>query len=448
MIDKVKISKYIKLDTSKFSDKMYHHKIDNAINKLTGEIYSIDCFKYKINNNINIIYSNITNKLTIEGRLININYINNRIYNYDDYIRPRLKEVFEVETIVHDNNWLCENSYYDADDNLRFPNPEETILHTDIVENHSIEDIILNVNGTINELLGTRTIIKKKGLPLFKIGDQSYKSVKTIVKDKIDIKKFNVQNIEICFNIWLKNDCVSEYIKLFNLIYKDKGDKRYKNYVIEKGLNMDTSFYVKTKSQYNNNLKDNYTINFYNKLNQLDSIKYNYKITKDEFERAEGLLRMEVQLYYVAIKNVCKQYKTEKIFNNFLNIDLCLNILKDKYNYFIGDYRLDFYSYNKAKLKIENTSILNVNDKKRLLNHIRERQQYNKKHSYVTRNKYNKMLHKLKIHDYFIPTKFDVDYMKSPIRLLNQKLNHYYKISKQYEKEVCKSIPDGEFKSI
>lgn len=449
MIDKVKISKYIELDTSLFSDKMYRQKTDDAVNNITGEIYSINCFKYKINNSISVIYSNITRKLTIEGRLININYINNKIYNYDDYIRPRLKEVFETETIVHDDNWLCENSYYNADDELCFPEKEEIIIHNDVIDNHSIDEIISNLNYEINELLGTRTIEEKKGRIAFEIGEHTYREVHTVIKNQIDIRTFKVENIEICFNVWLKNGNVSQYIELFNLIFKDKDDKRYKNFVLENGLGIDTSFYIKPKGQYEDNLKTNYVINFYNKLNQLQHLKkHGYDISQDEFERAAGLLRLEVQLYYAAIKDICNKYRIENIFNNFLDIGLCLNILKDKYNYFIGDYRLDFYSYHAAKEKIENTKVLSLDDKRNLLNHIRERQQHNKKHSYTTRNKYNKMLHSLKIYDYFIPTRFNIDYMKSPIRLLNQKLNHYYKISKQYEKGTWKVFPDKEFRSI
>ena len=56
-----------------------------------------------------------------------------------------------------------ENSFYDADDKICFPDKEETIIHNDVVENHSIEEIISSLNYKINELLGTRTIEVKRG---------------------------------------------------------------------------------------------------------------------------------------------------------------------------------------------------------------------------------------------------------------------------------------------
>lgn len=446
MIDKIKISKKLKLDISKFDKRMYHQK-EEKVNPETGEIYIIDCHKCKVDN-ISIIYSNITNKLTIQGRLININYINNKIYNFDDYIKPRLKAVYETETIIHSDNWLMENSFYDADDKICFPDKEETIIHNDVVENHSIEEIISSLNYKINELLGTRTIEVKRG-ELIKFGDEFLRTKKTLVKNIIDIRNFKVENIEICFNIWLKSDNASQYIELFNLIFKDKGDKRYKNFVLEQVKDITTSFYIKSASQYRDNLKTNYVVNFYNKYNQLQDLKdEGYKITRDEFERAEGLLRLEIQLYYLGIKDICNKHRLINQFDSFIDLDLCLSILKDKYIYFIGDYKLNFYSYSRAKEKIENTLMLNKTDKTNLLNHIREKYQHNKKHSIATRRKYNKMLHRLNIHEYFIPSRFKIDYMKSPIRLLNQKLNHYKKMNKKYKNDTLKNITDGEFYSI
>lgn len=209
---------------------------------------------------------------------------------------------------------------------------------------------------------------------------------------EVDIRNFKVENIEICFNVWLKNNYVKQYIEFFNLIFKDKADKRYKNFALEQGKDIDTSFYVKSSVQYRDNLNTNYVVNFYNKYNQLENLKdEGSKITKDELERAEGLLRLEIQLYYIAIKDICNRHKLDKQFNSFLDIELCLDILKEKYN---------------------------------------------------------KMLNRLKIHQYFIPTRFKIDYMKSPIRLLNQKLNHYKKMNKRYKNNTLRSITDGEFYSI
>lgn len=450
MIDKIKISKEIKLDTSKFSEKMYHQKTDDAVNMETGEIYSIDCYKYKINNNISIIYSNITNKLTIEGRLITMNYINNKIYNFDDYLKPRFKEEFrDLGTRKNSIDYMSENSWYDWNDNLCFPPEEEDLgYESEVFENHSIEEIISSLNTEINTLLGTREVLESK-VETIKLGDAFYEVRNPKYRENLDIRNFKVLNIEICFNIWLKSDYVREYITMFNLIFQGKDSKRYINFTLEQNVDISTSYYVKPAGQYRDNIKTNYVMNFYDKYNHLESlVEKGNKITTDEFERAKGLLRLEVQLYYIAIKDICNKNKLENRLDNFLDMDLCLDILKDKYNSFIGDYRLDFYSYQRAKTKIENTKMLNANNKVNLLNHIRERHQHNKKHSTITITKYNKMLHRLRIHDYFIPTKFDIDYMKSPIRLLNQKLNNYKKINKKYRNNTLRVISDGEFYSI
>lgn len=449
MIDKIKIGKYIDkdngLDRSKFSKRMKLQQKDDLVNYETGEIYSIDRYICKINNNITVIYSNKTNRITIEGRLININYIRNKIYNYDDYIRPRYKAEYEYQVRTRSDSELGETAYYDKDDKLCFLDREEEIIVEDVFENHSIEEIINNLNKEINVLLGTREVTEE--IKSFKNGDLTYKTKIFNINDMLDIRDFRVMNIEICFNIWLKRNYVSKYIELFNLIFKDKEDKRYRNYTLETNKGIGTSYYVKPAAQMRDNIKSSYVMNFYDKYNQLKYLEDDgYSIAIEEYKRAERLLRLEIQLYYSEIKNICNKYKLVNKFSSFLDLDLCLNLLKDKYNRFIGDYKLDFYNYHKAKDKIENTLMLGDRNKENLLNYLREKYQYNKKHSDTTVRKYNKMLHRLKIHDYFIPASFNIEFMKSPIRLLNQKLNYYHMLNKRHTKKGY-PISDGEYYS-
>ena len=436
MIDKIKIIKYIKLDTNKFNKKMYRHE-GEKLNVKTGEIYPIDYYKCKIFNNISVIYSNKENTLKIEGRLINANFVNNKVLNFDDYIKPRHATIYEEELIEHG-----ERNCYDANDNLCFSDSTELVINEYVVDPESIDDMIWCVNRKINELLGLPVIEEDEFDD--ELGELlGYKVLKP--KSQIDIRDFKVLNIEICFNIWLKKDYVKEYIMLFNKIFKTRNNKGYKNHTLEIKENEYTSYYVKTKSSYDKNINDNYTVNFYNKLDQLK--KTDYKVTQEDLRIADSCLRLEVQLYNKAITRVCDKHKIENTFNSFLNLDLCLETLKYYYDRFIDDAELDFYSYHNAKSKIENTEILSIKDKESLLNYIKEKYQHNKIHSIQTKNKYNKMLNKLNVSEFFIPTSYDINFMKSPMKLLNQKLSYYKMMEKEYSECTLQSIPIEEFKS-
>ncbi len=414
MIDKSKISKYTVLDTSKFDKRMYHQKSEK-VNQETGEIYWVDCFKYKINNNISVIYSNLKNTITLEGRFININYIKNRVYNFDDYLVPHFKELTSEEVRIHSDEYLMDNSYYDEDDNLQFDEREQTINHTEVIESLSIDEMISDINEQVNQLLNPEI--------------------------ELDIRDFNIVSLEVCFNIWLDNDYVNEYIKLFNHIFKTKNHKIYKNYVFEEGVPKYTSFYVKTSSAYEENINGNYTVNFYNKLDQLKSIQDDYKVTEEDLALAKKCLRLEVKLFYGGLNQVCCKRNIDKTFGSFLNLDVCLYVLKHYYNRFIADPKLDFYNYSRAKAKIEETKVLSAKDRKNLLNYIKEKYQYNKKHSDATRRKYGEMLGRIRIAETFIPTSYGVDFMQSPIKLLSKKHEQYQK----YNDELAEHEEDMEF---
>lgn len=132
---------------------------------------------------------------------------------------------------------------------------------------------------------------------------------------------------------------------------------------------------------------------------------------------AKNTLRLEVKLGYKDLR------KTTKKFKQFLDIDFCSVMVANKYKYFISkDETLDFYSYKKAKGMIKDTDSLNKSDKKKLLNYIENKHRFNKKFSIQTEMKYRKLLAKLGVHYYFIPTKWNIDYLESPITMLNDKI--------------------------
>lgn len=416
MIDKIRIYKKIDLDVTKFSNKFkrYYREVSQKIDYETGEIlkdsYIIDNYIYS-NNGLVIIYSMNTNKLRIQGRLSNISMTRNLVHNLDDYIIGQKKLVnFGVEYLEVDSNTLCNNSEYDADDDIIYPPQWEEEIYEEYVY-EDLDSMLEKVNNKIYEL----------------------------TSEKLDIRDFDVSYIEVTFNLF-EVDNVDRYIELFNLIFKDKNDKRYKNYTLETDKPLYSSFYVKSNSNYMRNTKDSYTVNFYNKLDQLQYLEKNPKnnsnVTNDDKRLAENVLRLEVQLGYKELK------KTTKMFKQFLDIDFCASIVINKYKAFISkDETLDFYSYKRAKEIIKDTDRLTKLDKKNLLNYIEDKHRFNKKFSIQKENKYKKLLAEIGIHYYFIPTKWDIEYLESPIKILNTKINN---ISREIEyRSIMKELYKG-----
>lgn len=397
MIDKIRIYKRIDLDVTKFSNKFkrYYREVPQKIDYETGEIlrdsYIIDNYFYS-NNGLVIIYSMNTKKLRVEGRLPNISMTRNLVHNLDDFIVGQEKIVkYEIEQVEVDAETLCENVEYDIDDNLIFPDQWIEVEHEESVY-ECLDSMLDKVNMKIYEL----------------------------TSEKLDVTDFDVSYIEVTFNLFGVNN-VGRYIELFNLIFKDKNDKRYKNYTLETDKPLYSSFYVKSNSNYKRNTNDSYTVNFYNKLDQLEYLaknpKNNTNVTLRDKRLAENTLRLEVKLGYKDLK------KTTKKFKQFLDIDFCADIVISKYKAFISkDETLDFYSYKKAKEIIKNTDSLSKSDKKNLLSYIENKHRFNKKFSTQTESKYRGLLAKLGIHYYFIPTKWNIEYLESPIAMLKDKI--------------------------
>ena len=395
MIDKIRIYKKIDLDVTKFNNKFKHdyREVPQEIDYETGEIlndsYIINRYIYE-NNGLSIIYSMNTKKLRVEGRLPNISTTRNLVHNLDDFLIGQKKLVkFEVDYVEIDAETLCNQAEYDVNDNLVFPDQWEEVCHEEYVYD-DIYSILDKTNSKIYELTG----------------------------EKLKIEDFDVAYIEVTFNIF-DVEHVGRYIELFNLIFKDKKDKRYINFALENNKPMDSSFYVKSNSNYIKNINDSYTVNFYNKLNQLENLEMNPKnnsnVTLRDKILATNTLRLEVQVGYKELK------KTTKKFKQFLDIDFCAAIVINKYKAFISkDETLDFYSYKRAKEIIKNTEILSTPDKKNLLKYIEEKYRFNKKLSYQTESKYRRLLSELGIHYYFIPTKWGIDFLESPISKLKE----------------------------
>lgn len=279
------------------------------------------------------------------------------------------------------------------------------------------EGKIIDILDNSNLVYNLDDVYSLKDNIIEKINDKIYE----IVGIELDIRDFYVSYIEVCFNIF--NVDVNRYIFLFNKTFKDKQDKRYTNHTINKNLNEESSYYVKTKSSYDKNIKESYTVNFYNKLDQLNNIdkeeSYHRVINQEDKELAKNVLRLEVQLSYKELK------KTSRNFNNFLDIDFCFNIIRDKYRYFIAKNEdINFYSYGKAKSLIRENKSIKLKERNKVLKYLKNKYSFNKKFDKKQESKYIKILNEVGIHGTLIDTKYNIDYLENPIKLLEKKIQN------------------------
>lgn len=279
------------------------------------------------------------------------------------------------------------------------------------------EGKIIDILDNSNLVYNLDDVYSLKDNIIEKINDKIYE----IVGIELDIRDFSVSYIEVCFNIF--NVDVDRYVYIFNKTFDDKRDARYINYTTYNGLNKESSYYVKTKSSYNKNIKESYTINFYNKLDQLNYLEenksYHRVINEEDKWLAKDVLRLEVQLSYKELK------KTSRKFNSFLDIDFCFNLIRKKYRYFIAKNEdIHFYSYNKAKLLIRESQIITLKERNKVLKYLKNKYSFNKKFDKEQECKYIKILNGIGIHGTLIDTKYNVDYLENPIKLLEKKIQN------------------------
>lgn len=163
----------------------------------------------------------------------------------------------------------------------------------------------------------------------------------------LDIRDFTVTRIDYCFNV--KTEHVSTYIGFLNKAFSLLASDVRKNYTLEKQL--DGSVYIKTASDYENNTRKNYVLNFYNKTNRLVyQAEKGENITDTDFLHAENIFRLEVQCGYEMIKHICKKFGIEKRFGDFFHYTIALYAIDTVYHrIFRADKTLDYFTYEKAK---------------------------------------------------------------------------------------------------
>lgn len=246
--------------------------------------------------------------------------------------------------------------------------------------------------------------------------------LKELFNIELDILEFTVGSIEITFNIYNVN--VDLYLRLFNQIIKDKADSRYINYVDRNNIDTNTSVYIKSKHNYKSNINKTYTINFYNKLEQLktlkskaDMYKSSINVNEIDLELATNTLRLEVKCAGYELKKYGRTFKTY-----YDDIYICRDIVLTKYKRFICNTRLDFYDYFEAKKIVQETNKLKKNSKNKLLQYLEMRYAKKKKYSKDELKKYFKMLELLNIAPALIPTFNKTNKLQSPVKLLDKKI--------------------------
>ena len=144
--------------------------------------------------------------------------------------------------------------------------------------------------------------------------------------------------------------------------------------------------------------------------------RHNIKVTPYDKELAKDVLRLEVKLGYMQIKK-------SSTFTDYLDITTCYGMIRDKYQRFISkNPDLIFCSYSKAKEIIRETDKLKPNEKKLLLEYLRDKAQKNKTFCEGKEKANIKRLERIGIHWCLIPTKWKIDHLESPIKLLNDKI--------------------------
>ena len=249
-----------------------------------------------------------------------------------------------------------------------------------------------------------------------------------IINKKFDVLKMKTSKIDFCVNIF--TPWVDTYVTLFNLIYvhyKDTRFKRYKNYVYENDLEYNSSFYLKTNNDFDNNTRKNFVVNFYNKSNQLETKRQEEialngysSITQKDIDEMRGCLRMDVQVCYTTLRRFCKTHNIpwkKRTLLDFIDISLAMDVIKYEVGRFFTLF--DFYTYDEV-VKILKDNGFKSKDK--IFDYVYKISHHMKTSSY---RKHREILEDLDICPLmFIPSKFKIKKLKNPYKLVEEKIKN------------------------
>lgn len=366
MIDKVKMNYEIDIPSESFDHRQW---------RLT---YNREQPLYiHHHNGVTICYSFNSSRLSLIGRLYNLSENPNRIGNLD-----LLYEGMAGIRIEQERN---------EDGTVRYYAESYT---------QDLDQLINLTNAYINNLLDI----------------------------SIDIRQFRVTYIEFCLNLYTPH--VGEYCRMFNKVFRENPHASYTSHVKQQGLSEDSSFYIRSNAQYRDNESARYTINFYNKLDQLTNLVKQAYSSRSEFgpERfgditsARNILRMEIQVGHLALRNLYDENGIDRIFQVFLDPLVAREIILRQYERIIGRHDSYFYSYKEALHVIDNSDYPAA-EKSRireyLLNYVRHQHAPSKNTMY----RYRRLLRNIGIHWSLIPTNYNISRLESPITLLDRNIS-------------------------
>ena len=227
----------------------------------------------------------------------------------------------------------------------------------------------------------------------------------------INIREFTVSRIDYCFNV--ETPFVKAYLDLLNNAFRtgDAGHRR--NFSIEHQT--PGSVYIKTSSDYQKNVRTNYTLNFYDKTDWIANQRKNGQyISKEDDDFAKDILRLEVQAGYTTLKSIAQKQHIERKFGSFFSYEIAFTVICTIYGrIFHSDISHNYYTYQTAKQLIHSPKARHVLELAAEHHPI-----------YATTYRYAVNLIKNEgIFPYaFLPAGFDVDCLPNPLVLRENKI--------------------------
>jgi len=156
----------------------------------------------------------------------------------------------------------------------------------------------------------------------------------------IDVRTFRVSRIDYCFNV--ETPYVTEYVTFMNEAFRKTNKGIRVNYVQE--MDVDGSVYVKTRSDYENNERRNYVLNFYDKADRLRYQKKNgQRVAEDDFEYAQDVLRLEAQCSFQFLRKLRGKMHIGDTFGEMVDFKVAFQAIEAVYSrVFKGGESLDY----------------------------------------------------------------------------------------------------------
>lgn len=227
----------------------------------------------------------------------------------------------------------------------------------------------------------------------------------------MDIRDFTVSRIDYCFNV--ETPHVTDYIDFMSRAFQMVNAGTRVDYSSKHQLS--GSVYIRTASDYEDNSNKNYTLNFYDKADQVkDLISKGAYISEGDRMLARDVLRLEVQCGYQMIKRLTRKYGICNTFGELLDFRIAYEAIRSTYQLTLhGTENADFFTYAEAK--------------KRLKGHGKAQDVLRVAASHrITDPKYaygRNQAKKAGVYPYcFLPKNSSLAFLENPMRLLQDKL--------------------------